>query len=339
MAKMNSLAMISLALASAQASAALVATYGNAAPSSGAVLQTAGSSGNDRSFVNTSPAYVRHNTQTFTLSSGITLDSVWVETGATAVNTSYQFRLYQVTGANDATLSVTGSNLFSSTQSATTPATSQSAGWLKLDVDNVALGSGTYAFQFVADSASASPFPLRRFSSTSYAGGAYYEAASNGATPTAMNSGVNDLKFAIQAAASAVPTLAASPVSGSVIDAGAAIEQNTPSTLTDAISLSNTGTSGSQISVTGFAITGDDASLFSVPDFATTTLTAGGTASVLYDVAFAGAATNGTYDASLVLNTSSGNVSYSLTATVVPEPAFAGALGIVTIGAARRRRR
>ncbi|MEM8494339.1 MAG: PQQ-binding-like beta-propeller repeat protein [Planctomycetota bacterium] len=94
---------------------------------------------------------------------------------------------------------------------------------------------------------------------------------------------------------------------------------NTSQTQIDAIELVNiTGGTlfGFDIDINGFLITGENAGLFSVSDFANATLTDGETMN--YDLFFSGADTFGTYDAMLTLFTDVGNVQYDIIADVMP---------------------
>lgn len=131
--------------------------------------------------------------------------------------------------------------------------------------------------------------------------------------------------------------LSADPTSGGTFEF--TVDENVATTLDSVIALTNTGDAGTVINVLGFSITGDDAALFEVPDFTTTTLTAGDPAfqSATFDLTFLGASL-GSYDATLTLQTDSGDVAYNLLATV-PEPTT----GVTTIllasfGLCRRRR-
>lgn len=129
-----------------------------------------------------------------------------------------------------------------------------------------------------------------------------------------------------------LPVLTATPATGSTIDFGW-VPGNTMKTLADAISLANTGPASTSINVTGVTITGADAALFSIPDFAAGTL-AGGAAATKFDAKFLGTngATNpGVKTAVATFATSLGDVSYTLTATV-PEPSTIALAGLALAG-------
>ncbi|MEM6551064.1 MAG: PEP-CTERM sorting domain-containing protein [Planctomycetota bacterium] len=103
-----------------------------------------------------------------------------------------------------------------------------------------------------------------------------------------------------------------------------------PATFLDGITLTNTGDPGTLIDVTGFLLTGDDAGLFTLPGYADATLTAGTADQVDYDLFFSGGP-EGTYTAMLTLFTDSGNASFDLSVTVIPEPA---SLALLVLGGA-----
>ncbi len=130
--------------------------------------------------------------------------------------------------------------------------------------------------------------------------------------------------------------LNASPISGGMIEFTLSIGES--ATLDDIISIINSGVALSEIDVLSFDITGADASLFDLPDFATATLIAGGSDTVEYDLSFAGAS-EGIYNALLTISTDSGDVTYDLNATVIPEPTSLALLGLGGLALIKRRRR
>ncbi len=130
--------------------------------------------------------------------------------------------------------------------------------------------------------------------------------------------------------------LDASPISGGMIEFTLSIGES--ATLDDIISIINSGVALSEIDVLSFDITGADASLFDLPDFATATLIAGGSDTVEYDLSFAGAS-EGIYNALLTISTDSGDVTYDLNATVIPEPTSLALLGLGGLALIKRRRR
>jgi len=92
-------------------------------------------------------------------------------------------------------------------------------------------------------------------------------------------------------------------------------DPDTPATLADAVELASSQTAVSWFTVNGYLITGDDAGLFTLPDFAEVEVRTTSTDTVQYDLYFSGEAV-GTYNATLTLLTSEGKVHYSIEATV-----------------------
>lgn len=110
----------------------------------------------------------------------------------------------------------------------------------------------------------------------------------------------------------------------------------------DSVGLTNVGENGSVVQVIGYSITGADADLFGLDSFSPSALTVGGTDSALYNILFNGSPAGGDYNALLTLNTTSGDVTYSLHANVIPTPsALAGGLLLlgVPFGVSRRKGR
>jgi hypothetical protein len=108
------------------------------------------------------------------------------------------------------------------------------------------------------------------------------------------------------------------PGPGGVIDFGGDFQCFDTATIADAMTLQNTGATNSLIDVFDYSITGPDASFFDV-FFTVDLLQAGYSDTVSYDVAFLGGG-NRSYSALLTINTSEGDVEYSLAAYVAPEP-------------------
>lgn len=125
------------------------------------------------------------------------------------------------------------------------------------------------------------------------------------------------------------------PVSGGLISFSP-VSPLASITLDDIPSIANTGGPGSVIHITGFAFSGPGASLFDLPGFSPVTLTAGAFDTIAYDLMFLGSGTPGDYTATLTLFTDSGDVSYDIAATVVPEPT---SLCLILGGALALRRR
>jgi hypothetical protein len=131
-------------------------------------------------------------------------------------------------------------------------------------------------------------------------------------------------------------TAASNP--GLLIDFG---EVTGPVTLADAAILENLGTMNSIISVDGFSIAGADAAAFSVGDFSKTLLQGFFDETVAFDVDFLGGSP-GDYSAQLIFNTSEGDITFNLAATVaaVPEPTSClvwALMGLIAIRFARKR--
>ncbi|MBI1367750.1 MAG: hypothetical protein GC162_03760 [Planctomycetes bacterium] len=132
--------------------------------------------------------------------------------------------------------------------------------------------------------------------------------------------------------------LVASPVSGNTIDFGT-LNPSQMLTQFNAVSLSNNGDPTTTINVTGISFGGANAGLFSSPDYANTTLTAGGASNVQYDLKFLGASP-GDYNATVTFNTSAGDVNYNLHVVVIPAPSpLTAGLGLLALAGLRRRMR
>ncbi|MCA9218683.1 MAG: PEP-CTERM sorting domain-containing protein, partial [Planctomycetales bacterium] len=137
--------------------------------------------------------------------------------------------------------------------------------------------------------------------------------------------------------------LDASAVSGPTIDFGE-VDGTAITTLLDEITLQNSGVMNSVVSINGFTLTGADPTAFDVSDFAPFLLQGFFDDTVLFDVSFLGGAP-GDYSALLTFNTSSGDVSFNLSATAAPVPEPASVviwsllgLGLVGFGCRRARR-
>ena len=110
-------------------------------------------------------------------------------------------------------------------------------------------------------------------------------------------------------------------------------------TYVDRLQLSNGGLNASVLNVTGFSISGADAGLFSLPDFAPASLVVGGSNSVAYDISFSSLAGEGPHSAMLTLFTNIGNFEFTLNATAAPEPSSMVLLGLGAVLLSRRRRK
>jgi hypothetical protein len=126
------------------------------------------------------------------------------------------------------------------------------------------------------------------------------------------------------------------PVSGGTI-AFTPVRTGVSITLDDIPSVANTGGPGSVIHVTGFSFAGPDAALFDLPGYSDVTLTAGAFDTIAYDLMFLGSDLIGDYAATLTLFTDSGNVTYGIEASVIPEPSTLALLAMIGWLSARRR--
>jgi WD40 repeat protein len=126
------------------------------------------------------------------------------------------------------------------------------------------------------------------------------------------------------------------PVSGGTI-AFTPVRTGFSITLDDIPSIANTGGPGSVIHVTGFSFTGPDAALFALPGYTDVTLTAGAFDTIAYDLMFLGSNRIGDYAATLTLFTDSGDVTYTVNASVIPEPTTLALLALMGWLSARRR--
>lgn len=142
--------------------------------------------------------------------------------------------------------------------------------------------------------------------------------------------------FEIDAVVNIPGTLQPTPASGSTIEFGAVNFGDTV-TLTDAITLENTGIPASEINVQSFSITGPDAVQFDLTDFAPTLLMGGD--SVAFDVEFTSLMSEQAYNAVLTIVTDVGNVVYNLNVTAVPEPGTLAMLLLGSVGLVRQGRR
>ena len=137
-----------------------------------------------------------------------------------------------------------------------------------------------------------------------------------------------------------IPELTSTPADGSTIDFGK-VKGGTTKTLTGAITLENTGVTGSEIDVTGFTITGADPAAFTLDNFSLQTLEAGFNPSVSFDLSFSPDAIR-TFSSLLTINTSAGDLTFNLTGIgFVPEPStgLMFLLGIVGLNRCRGRRK
>jgi len=143
------------------------------------------------------------------------------------------------------------------------------------------------------------------------------------------------------------PQLTASPPGGSTLDLGSVLPFGQV-LFDDVFGLQNTGDPNTTIAVTGYSITGADAALFDLDAFAPMTLNAGDPMS-FFDILFEaqGLAPDVYGDATLVMQTSLGEVRYDLKvevqpdpAAMIPEPGTSALLlsGVVALGLRRRRR-
>jgi hypothetical protein len=108
-------------------------------------------------------------------------------------------------------------------------------------------------------------------------------------------------------------------------------------TYADILQLSNGGLNASTLNITGFTITGVDAGLFSLPDFAPTSLVSGGSNSIAFDIGIG--AGEGFHSALLTLNTNIGNFEFQLNATLAPEPSSLLLMSFGALLMTRRRRK
>jgi hypothetical protein len=138
-----------------------------------------------------------------------------------------------------------------------------------------------------------------------------------------------------------VAQLTETPDNGSAINFTVIPQGPTTLTLTDAVTLENTGDFGSEIDITGYTITGPNDTAFQLIGFAPLTLTAGFADLVDYDLTLDTTSGASNYSALLTFMTSAGNVSFDLNGNIVPEPnSFALAVcGLAAFVVRRRRRR
>ncbi|MDX1962407.1 MAG: FG-GAP repeat protein [Pirellulales bacterium] len=136
----------------------------------------------------------------------------------------------------------------------------------------------------------------------------------------------------------AMDVLDPNPVSGGTITFSP-ITPGVSLTLDDIPSIVNSGGAGSKINVTGFGFSGPNPSLFDLPGYSNVTLTAGAFDTIAYDLTFLGSAAAGDYAATLTLFTDSGNVSYNIQASVIPEPSTLGLLALGGLALLLRRRK
>jgi|GEM_PF-4055982 len=129
------------------------------------------------------------------------------------------------------------------------------------------------------------------------------------------------------------PELIASLLPDSVIDFGT-WPVGVPATLEGVAALTNVGDPGSEIDVYDTLGSGPAAGLFSTEGIDTTiALIAGDQPTTQFDLMFAGADVPGVYTSDFTFLTTEGEVTYTLTAEVVPEPAALWlALGGVVVG-------
>jgi hypothetical protein len=127
--------------------------------------------------------------------------------------------------------------------------------------------------------------------------------------------GIDDVMFQLAAA-----QLAAQPAADAMIDFGV-LARGEMRTLSDAVQIANNGQDGSAIFLSRLMVEGvaPDTNLFTSPDFDWARLDRG--QSSLLDLKFLGSDTNGMYSVRLGFETNEGSVSYTLKATVIPEPA------------------
>lgn len=131
--------------------------------------------------------------------------------------------------------------------------------------------------------------------------------------------------------------LQATPADDSTIDLGSVGDNGGTLTLNNAIELENVGASGTIIQVTGYSITGSDASSFALTNFTPNEILAAG-GSTTYGLTFNGVGDVRGYNALLTLMTTAGDINYTLSAGLVPEPST-GAMFLLGLGVVMLKRR
>ena len=126
----------------------------------------------------------------------------------------------------------------------------------------------------------------------------------------------------------AAAQFAAQPAADAMIDFGI-LTRGEMRTLSDAVQISNNGQDGSAIFLSRLMVEGvaSDASLFTSPDFDWARLNRGQSSQL--DLKFLGSETNGMYSVRLGFESNEGSVTYTLKATVIPEPE---SLAVVFVG-------
>ena len=107
-----------------------------------------------------------------------------------------------------------------------------------------------------------------------------------------------------------------------------AFELNSSMTLTDAVTLENVGTTDTAIAIFDYSITGVDAAQFDLSSFAPTILSDG--ESISFDLDFTALADT-QYNAVLTFETSLGDISFNISASI-PEPATFALVGMGAVG-------